>query len=86
MKIIAPHEPQEELQSVAEAFADARNSEARWQAFDTEQGLKRVFLEFPAPVYDTLERLAGQQHQRVPVFIERVIEDLLTTFAPSDGA
>lgn len=86
MKIIAPHEPQEELHSVAEAFADARNSEARWQAFDTEQGLKRIFLELPEPLYHTLERLAGQQHQRVPVFLERVIEGLVTTFAPSDGA
>ncbi len=85
MKTITPHEPQEELHSVAEAFADARHSEMRWQAFDTEQGLKRVFLELPEPLYHTLERLARQRQQSVPVFIERVIQDLVAAFTPSDG-
>ena len=85
MKKIAPHEPEEELLSAAEAFADARNSEARWQAFDTERGLKRVFIELPEPLYLTLERLARQQQRSVPTFIERVIRELVVTFAPASG-
>ncbi len=40
MKTIIPHErslaPCGRFHSVAEAFADARNSEMRWQAFDVE--------------------------------------------------
>lgn len=83
MKKIMPHEPQEELASVDEAFADAHNSELRWRVFDTEQGLKRVFIELPEPLYQTLERLARQQRQSVPVFIEHVIQDLVTTFVPA---
>ena len=82
MNAIQPHEPQEELLSVDDAFADARGSEARWQAFDTEHGLKRIFIELPESLYQTLERLARQQRQSVPVFIERVIKDLVTSFAP----
>jgi hypothetical protein len=83
MKRILPHEPEEELLSADDAFADARNSEARWQAFDTDHGLKRIFIEVPEPLYYTLERLARQQQQSVPGFIEHVIQDLVVTFAPS---
>ncbi len=83
MKTILPHEPQEELPSIEEAFADARDSEARWQAFDAEHGLRRVFIELPEPVYARLEQLARQQRRSVPVFVERVIRDLIVTFAPS---
>ena len=82
MKSIAPHEPEEELLSVDEAFADAQNSESRWQVFDIEHGLKRVFIELPQPLYEALERLAHQRRQNVPVFIERVMRDLMTAFAP----
>ena len=32
--MIMPHEPNEELLSVDDAFADADLSEARWQAFE----------------------------------------------------
>lgn len=85
MKAISPHEPLEELLSVDDAFADARASEERWQAFETERGLKRIFIELPEPLYQTLERLAQQQQRSVPVFIEQVIQDLVVTFAPSSG-
>ncbi|MBI3764154.1 MAG: ribbon-helix-helix protein, CopG family [Chloroflexi bacterium] len=83
MRPIAPHEPQEELLSANDAFADAKASESRWQAFESERGLKRVFIELPEPLYSTLERLARQQQRSVPVFIENVIRDLVVTFAPS---
>jgi hypothetical protein len=82
MKSIAPHEPNEELLSVDDAFGDARESEARWSAFETERGIKRVFVELPAHLYDTLARLAYQQQRSVPNLIEHVIEDLVTTFTP----
>lgn len=84
MKAIAPHEPNDELHSVADAYVDAHNSEMCWRAFDTEHGLKRVFIELPEPVYHALDELARQQHQSVAVFIERVIQDL-TTAAQSNG-
>ncbi len=80
MKKITSHEPEEELMSVNEAFEDARASEARWRVFDTEHGLKRVFIELPLPLYNRLERIARQQHRSVPILIERVIEDLAVTF------
>jgi len=83
MKKITAHEPQEELLSVEDAFADARNSDMRWQAFDAEQGRKRIFIELPEPLYQTLERLAKQQQQSVPTFVERIIHNLVTTFAPA---
>ena len=84
MKPFAPHEPNEDLLSVDDAFADARESEARWMAFEAERGVKRVFVELPAPLYETLARLAHQQQRSVPSLIEHVIEDLVTTFTPSD--
>ena len=85
MKGIAPHEPQEQVLSAAEAFADAQNSEARWQAFETRHGIKRVFIELPEPTYNTLEQLAEQQQRSVSTLIERVIQDLVVTFAPMTG-
>ncbi|MBN1889005.1 MAG: ribbon-helix-helix protein, CopG family [Thermoflexales bacterium] len=85
MKSIAPHEPQEQVLSAADAFADAQNSEARWQAFEARHGIKRVFIELPEPTYNTLEQLAGQQQRSVSTLIERVIQDLVVTFAPMTG-
>lgn len=83
MKVITPHEPNEELLSVDDAFADARESEARWQAFEASHRLKRVSIDFPEPLYNTLERLGEQQQLSVPLFIERVMKNLVMTFAPS---
>ena len=85
MKDIAPHEPQEELASAADAFADAQNSETRWQAFEAQHGIKRVFIELPEPTYSALERLAEQQRRSVSTLIERVIQDLVVTFTPLAG-
>lgn len=34
---IAPHEPKEEVLSTEDAFRDAAESEARWQAFEEEK-------------------------------------------------
>jgi hypothetical protein len=83
MKSIAPHEPREQLHSVDEAFADARDSEARWQAYEAESDLKRIVIELPEPVYHSLERLAQRQQRSVSVFVEHVIQELLSTFSPS---
>jgi len=43
---ITSHEPNEELLSVDDAFADADCSEARWQTFEAEHGRKRVRIDF----------------------------------------
>jgi len=83
MRGIAPHEPEEELLSVEDAFEDAAGSEARWQALAGERAVRQLCIELPGPVYETLERLAERQHQPVPAFVEHVIEDLLATFAPT---
>ena len=40
-KSFAPHEPDEPLLSVADAFADAEQSEGRSQAFEESHGLNR---------------------------------------------
>ena len=85
MKTISVHEPNEELLSVDDAFAVARESEARWSAFETERGTRQVFVDLPAPLYTTLERLAQRQRRSVPDRMERVIADLVTTFTPSDS-
>lgn len=81
--MIMPHEPNEELLSVNDAFDDADRSEARWQAFEAEHGRKRIFIDFSEPLYQTLEKLGQQQQLSVPLFIERVMKDLVMTFAPS---
>ncbi len=80
MRKITPHEPNEQLPSHSEAFADAEASEARWQAFEKADGLKRVAIELPLPLYNRLKRIAHQRNQSVPGLIERVIEDLALTF------
>lgn len=83
MKKITTHEPRERLLSVDEAFADARNSEARWQAFDAGHGRKRLVIELPESLYQTIERLAQLQQQSVPAFVEHVIQNSVTTSAPA---
>jgi predicted DNA-binding ribbon-helix-helix protein len=85
-KQYAPHEPEEEVLSVEDAFRDAERSEARWRAFEQGEHLRRVFIELPEPAYLTLEELARRQKQTVPRLIERVIGELLVTFAPPAGA
>ncbi len=85
-KQYAPHEPEEEVLSVEDAFRDAERSEERWRVFEQEKYLRRVFIELPEPAYLTLEELARRQKQTVPRLIERVIRELLVTFAPSAGA
>ncbi len=82
-KQYTPHEPVEELLSVEDAFRDAELSEKRWQAFGHEQQLRRVVIELAEPAYWTLEDLARRQSRTVPRVIEQVINQLLTTFAPS---
>jgi predicted nucleic acid-binding protein len=86
-KQYAPHEPSEELlSSVEDAFHDAEQSEARWQAFEQGQGLKRVLIELPEPAYSALEDLAKQQDKTVPRLIERIVEELLIVFVPPSKA
>jgi hypothetical protein len=81
-KIYRPHEPEEALLTVEQAFQDAEQSEARWQVFEQKQRLHRVLIELPEPAYQTLEALARRQEKTVPQLIEHVLADLLTTFAP----
>jgi hypothetical protein len=49
-KQYAPHEPDEKLLSVDDAFRDADRSEARWQAF--EQGRHLISLHDQPASYD----------------------------------
>ncbi len=67
----------------ADAFCDAEQSEARWQAVAREQRMQPVLIELPEPIYQTLEELARRQHRTVPRLIEQTIERLVLTFAPS---
>jgi len=83
VKVVFPHEPNEDLMTVEEAFADAEQSEARWRVFEQGQKSKPVLIQLPEPVYTTLEQLAVQQDRTVPAFIGQLIESLTVTFAPS---
>jgi hypothetical protein len=79
-KKYAPHEPEEEVLSAAEAFNDAEQSEARWQAFEREERLRRVLVELPEPAFSKLEKLALQRGRTVSNLVEEVITGLLDAF------
>jgi len=81
-RVYKPHEPEQALLTVEQAFRDAEQSEARWQTFEQERRLRRVLIELPEPAYQTLETLARRQEKTVPQLIEHVLADLLVTFAP----
>ena len=83
MRPITPHEPEEELLSVEDAFADAARSEALWRDLEHEHPLKQVRIELTELAYGTLEHLAARRHEPVPAFIQHVLEDLLATFSPT---
>jgi hypothetical protein len=83
MKTIPPHEPTEELLTAAEAFADADESERRWQSFDADCGVKRVVLDLPAALYQGVERVAKRQGRSVPAAIRWAIQDSLARAASS---
>lgn len=85
-KQYAPHEPEEAVLSVEDAFRDAELSAARWQGIVREQRMQQVLIELPEPMYLTLEELARRQNRTVPHIIEQVIAELLVTFVPSVGA
>lgn len=85
-KQYAPHEPEEAVLSVEDAFRDAELSAARWQGILREQRVQQVLIELPEPMYLTLEELARRQNRTVPRIIEQVIAELLVTFVPSVGA
>ncbi|MBM3134689.1 MAG: ribbon-helix-helix protein, CopG family [Chloroflexi bacterium] len=85
-KQYAPHEPEEAVLSVEDAFRDAELSAARWQGIVREQRMQQVLIELPEPMYLTLEELARRQNRTVPRIIEQVIAELLVTFVPSVGA
>ena len=80
-KKYAPHEPEEEVLSAAEAFLDAEQSEARWQAFEKDQKLRRVLLELPEPAFTKLEKLARRRRRTVSHLVEEVITDLVDAFS-----
>jgi hypothetical protein len=79
-KEYAPHEPEEEVLSAADAFKDAEQSEARWQAFEREERLRRVLVELPEPAFSKLEKLALQRGRTVSNLVEEVITGLLDAF------
>lgn len=81
-KQYAPHEADEELLSAEDALRDADLSEARWQAFEQKQHLKRVVIELQEPTYGKLEELARRQNRTVSCMVEDVLSQLLTVFAP----
>ena len=80
-KQYTPHEPDENLLSVDDAFRDADRSEVRWQAFEQGRHLKRVVIELREPTYETPEQLARRQNRTVSHMVEEVITQLFTTFA-----
>ena len=83
MQVISPHEPNEDLVTVEEAFADAEQSEARWRAYEQGQKIKPVLIQLPESTYFALEQLAKQQDRTVPMLIGQLVESLTVAFAPS---
>jgi len=82
-KTFAPHEPDEPLLSVEDAFADAEQSEERWRAFEKSHGLKRVIVDLPEPTFLALQRVAERQNQTVARLVGQVMIDLADAFEPS---
>jgi hypothetical protein len=80
-KKYAPHEPEEEVLSATDAFLDAEQSEASWQAFEKEERLCRVLVELPQPAFSKLEKLALQRKRTVSHLVEEVITGLVDAFA-----
>ena len=80
-KKYSPHEPEEEVLSAADAIQDAELSEARWQAFERDERLRRVLVELPEPAFSKLEKLALQRRRTVSNLVEEVITGLVDAFA-----
>lgn len=76
-KKYAPHDPEEEVLSAADAFKDAEESEARWRGFERDEKLRRVLVELPEPAFLELERLAYKRRLSVSHLVEEVIADHL---------
>jgi len=86
-KKYAPHEPEEEVLSAADAFLDAEQSESRWRAFEKDEGLCRVLVELPQPAFSKLEKLALQRKRTVSHLVEEVITGLVDAFVlPEEDA
>ncbi len=83
-KEYAPHEPEEEVLSAADAFKDAEQSETRWQAFEREERLRRILVELPEPAFSKLEKLAVQRGRTVSNLVEEVITGLVDAFVLPD--
>lgn len=79
-KKYSPHEPEEEVLSAADALHDAEQSEARWQAFERDEKLRRVLVELPEPAFSKLEKLAQQRRRTVSNLVEEVITGLVDAF------
>lgn len=80
-KKYAPHEPEEEVLSAADALQDAELSEARWQAFERDKRVRRVLVELPEPAFSKLEKLARQRRRTVSNLVEEIITGLVDAFA-----
>jgi hypothetical protein len=79
-KKYAPHEPEEEVLSAADAFQDAEQSEDRWQAFEKDEKMCRVLVELPQPAFSKLEKMALQRRRTVSHLVEEVITGLVDAF------
>ncbi len=80
-KKYSPHEPEEDVLSAADVFQDAKQSEARWQAFEKDQKLRRLLVELPEPAFSKLETLARARRRTVAHLVEEVITSLADAFA-----
>jgi DNA-binding MarR family transcriptional regulator len=84
MTKIAPHEPDESLLSdPEEAFRDAELSEARWQAWESQQQLQPVLVELSPAEYRLLASLAQRQGKTVPQLAEALLQSILSALSPS---
>ncbi len=80
-KRYAPHEPEEEVLSAEDAFLDAELSEARWQAFERDQKMRRLMVVLPETSFSKLEKLARARRKTVAHLVEEVITGLADAFA-----
>ena len=83
-KIFAPHEPEEEVLSAADAIQDAEQSEARWQAFEKGEKMCRVTCRVAAAcLLQTGEAGPAKKKDRVSSCRE-VITGLVDVFVLPD--
>lgn len=66
------------LASVDEAFADAGESEKRWQEWEKEQRLTSISIQLPEQEYQILQRLAVEQKKSAPQLVQSLVHNVLS--------